>query len=221
MPFAEASLAKAQVHPLFRALWQPRLMAALETFEKMIAEDEAAGRVTVATEIAGTMEVSGITVHGRADRIDRLADGSLAIIDYKTGTPPSAKKVEAGFALQLGVLGLIAQDGQFADKASGQVVKGLASAFEYWSFARQKGQDGFGYVAVPMKTEGKKTGVLPEDFLPHHQTKLAEAIARFIIGTEPFTARENPDYEGYHDYDQLMRLEEWAIRLTETGGASA
>ena len=221
LPFAAASLAEAQVHPLFRALWQPRLMAALETFEAMIADDEAAGRVTIATEISGTMEVSGITVHGRADRIDRLADGSLAIIDYKTGTPPSPRKVEAGFALQLGLLGLIAQDGQFADEASGQVVKGLASAFEYWSFARQKGQDGFGYVAVPMKTEGKKTGILPEDFLPHHRTKLAEAIARFIIGTEPFTARENPDYEGYHDYDQLMRLEEWAIRLTEPGGVSA
>ena len=38
----------------------------------------------------GAMTFDGVHVHGRADRIDRLADGSLAIIDYKTGTPPSA-----------------------------------------------------------------------------------------------------------------------------------
>jgi ATP-dependent helicase/nuclease subunit B len=221
IPFAEAALAEAQVHPLFRALWQPRLMAALETFEALIAADEAAGRTTIATEIAGAMDVAGVRVHGRADRIDRLPDGSLAIIDYKTGTPPSAKKVEAGFALQLGLLGLIARDGTFTDKAGGPVISGTATAFEYWSFARKKGEETFGYVDVPMKTEGKKTGVLPGDFLPHHESKLREAIARFILGSEPFTARENPDYKGYNDYDQLMRLEEWAIRLTETGESGA
>ncbi|MFN4038550.1 MAG: PD-(D/E)XK nuclease family protein [Erythrobacter sp.] len=221
IPFAEAALAEAQVHPLFRALWQPRLMAALETFEALIAADERAGRTTIATEIAGAMDVAGVRVHGRADRIDRLPDGSLAIIDYKTGTPPSAKKVEAGFALQLGLLGLIARDGTFTDKAGGPVISGTATAFEYWSFARKKGEETFGYVDVPMKTEGKKTGVLPEEFLPHHESKLREAIARFILGSEPFTARENPDYKGYNDYDQLMRLEEWAIRLTETGESGA
>ncbi len=215
VPFAEAHLAAAQVHPLFRALWQPRLMAALETFAALIASHEAAGRVTLATEIAGAMQVSGITVHGRADRIDRLADGRLVIIDYKTGEPPSAAKVEAGFALQLGVLGLIARDGNFVDTATGQVIAGEATGFEYWSFAKPKGAEHFGHVDVPMKVGGKKKGLLPERFLPHHEEKLAQALARFILGDEPFTARENPDYAGYNDYDQLMRLEEWAIRLTE------
>lgn len=220
IPFAEDYLAKARVHPLFRGLWQPRLMAALETFEGMIADDEAGGRTTIATEIWGAMEVNGIRVHGRADRIDRLADGALAILDYKTGHPPSAAKVEAGFALQLGVLGLIARDGSFTDKQTGQIVTGDATGFEYWSFARGKGDAGFGYVDVPMKVKKKKTGVVPEEFLPHHETKLGEAIARFIMGSEPFTARENPNYVGYNDYDQLMRLEEWAIRLTEPEGSA-
>jgi ATP-dependent helicase/nuclease subunit B len=31
------------------------------------------------------MTVDGVKVKGRADRIDRLADGTLAIVDYKTG----------------------------------------------------------------------------------------------------------------------------------------
>ncbi|MGY6551565.1 MAG: PD-(D/E)XK nuclease family protein [Erythrobacter sp.] len=213
--FAQGYLAREQVHPLFRGLWQPRLLAALETFEEQIAEHEKAGRTTIATEIKGAMETGGITVHGRADRIDRLEDGTLVIIDYKTGAPPSAKQVEAGFALQLGVLGLIAREGSFTDEKTHQVITGDATGFEYWSFARVKGEEGFGYIDVPMKVKGKKTGVLPEDFLPHHEDKLSEAIARYINGKEPFTARENPDYRGYNDYDQLMRLEEWAIRLTE------
>ncbi|MFL0671935.1 MAG: double-strand break repair protein AddB, partial [Erythrobacter sp.] len=107
------------------------------------------------------------------------------------------------------------------DDKRGLLITGDAAAFEYWSFGRKKGEQTFGFIEVPMKTEGKKTGVLPEDFLPHHEAKLGEAIARFILGSEPFTARENPDYQGYTDYDQLMRLEEWAIRLTEPGGTAA
>ena len=57
----------------------------------------------------GEAEFDGVTLHGKADRIDRLADGSLAIVDYKTGKAPAQKAVEAGFALQLGLLGLIAR----------------------------------------------------------------------------------------------------------------
>ena len=31
----------------------------------------------------------------------------------------------------------------------------------------------------------------------------------WLTGTEPFTAKLNPAYAPYGDYDQLMRLEEW------------
>ena len=32
---------------------------------------------------------------------------------------------------------------------------------------------------------------------------------RWLSGSEPFTAKLNPAYAPYGDYDQLMRLEEW------------
>ena len=32
---------------------------------------------------------------------------------------------------------------------------------------------------------------------------------RWLTGSEPFTAKLNPAYAPYGDYDQLMRLEEW------------
>lgn len=209
-PFAADCFAAERVHPLFRALWQPRLIAAMERFEQWISDDAAAGRTVLASEIDGEMVVDGVVVKGRADRTDRLADGSLGIVDYKTGRVPSKKEVEAGFALQLGLLGLIAQAGGFAKEGA---PAGAAAGFEYWAFARH--DEGFGKRVIPMKMSSREKGLLPENFLPHHEEKLALAIARFIKGTDPFIARENPDYKGYNEYDQLMRLEEWAIRLTD------
>lgn len=214
-PFAAAQLAAAQVHPLFRALWQPRLIAALERFEQWIDVDAGEGRVVLASEITGKITFEGVKVEGRADRIDRLADGTLAIVDYKTGRVPSKKEVEAGFALQLGLLGLIAQHGGFA--ADG-VAAAAPTRFEYWAFARD--DDGFGKCLSPLKLSSREKGLLPEAFLPHHEDKLRLAIARFIHGSDPFTARENPDYKGYNEYDQLMRLDEWVIRLTDKESAT-
>ncbi|MEM6907210.1 MAG: double-strand break repair protein AddB [Pseudomonadota bacterium] len=212
VPFAETILRDRQVHPLFRGLWQPRLMAGLARFEQWVKEDAAQGRKVLATEISGAMRFAGIKVYGRADRIDRLADGTLAVVDYKTGKPPCAAQVKAGYALQLGLLGLIA--GQSGFEQEGRSIGGEATQFEYWSLAKQEGE--FGYRDEPLKTGRKKTGLLPEKFLPHHAAKLTLAIERYIAGTAPFMAKENPNYPGYSDYDQLMRLEEWAIRLAAT-----
>ena len=216
-PFAEAHFGAEQVHPLFRALWQPRLIAALERFEAWIDSAAAEGRVVLASEISGEMIFDGVKVMGRADRIDQLADGTLAIVDYKTGAPPGKKQVTAGYALQLGLLGLIAGGGQFA--RDGHVVIGDATRFEYWSLGRAKKEGGFGEQTTPMKEEKARTGILPQDYLPFHADKLALAIREYIKGTRPFTARENPDYKGYNKYDQLMRLEEWLPSLGDQGAA--
>ncbi|ASJ91132.1 double-strand break repair protein AddB [Porphyrobacter sp. CACIAM 03H1] len=225
-PFAAAHFEKKRVHPLFRALWQPRLISAMERFERMIADDAAEqGREVLATEIDGEMTFDGVRIIGRADRIDRLADGSLAIVDYKTGAPPSKTQVTAGYALQLGLLGLIAQEGRFSNKKTGQVVTGEATRFEYWSLGKARKEEGFGFRETPMRIDKARTGIEPGDYLPFHADKLALAISRFIRGTDPFTARENPDYKGYNEYDQLMRLEEWLVRMSgpdsSTGGGAA
>ena len=86
---------------------------------------------------------------------------------------------------------------------------------ELVALGKAKKEDGFGYQETPMKEDKARTGLEPEQYLPFHTEKLAEAIRDYIKGRKPFTARENPDYEGYNEYDQLMRLEEWLVRLTE------
>lgn len=208
-PLAAQKFAEAQVHPLFKGLWQPRLIAALERFEAWVDEAAQEGRTVRLSEADGEMKCDRIRVTGRADRIDQLADGRLVIVDYKTGGAPTAAQVEAGYALQMGVLGLIARDGEFGEAR----LSGETAGYEYWSLAKKAGA--FGYVDEPLKTGNKKSGLTLEEFLPEHERFLRHAIGKYLNGDAPFTAKENPDYPGYSEYDQLMRLEEWQIRLSE------
>jgi ATP-dependent helicase/nuclease subunit B len=204
---AKAELAKLEAHPVVRSLWWPRLQKGLEWVDAQIARDRGEGREVIASEARGEMQLAGVRIHGRVDRIDRKADGKLVVVDYKTGTPPSGKMVENGFALQLGTLGLIAADGGFAG------VAGDPEGFEYWSFGKSKDSEtGFGYASEPVKEGRKTSGLLRAEFLSKTEDYLREAIAKWITGDAPFTARLNPDIGGYNDFDQLMRLDEWQAR---------
>jgi ATP-dependent helicase/nuclease subunit B len=92
-------------------------------------------------------------------------------------------------------------------------VQGEPVRFEYWSLGSSKtSETGFGYVATPILEGRKRQGIALEDFLPGAQRFLDDALDRWILGEEPFTARLNPDAPGYATYDQLMRLDEWLGR---------
>lgn len=202
---ADEVLAEMNHHPLMRALWRPRLIKALEWVETQIAADPE--RVPALIEEKGDWVYRGVTLRGKADRIDRLADGTLAVVDYKTGNPPSARQVAEGYALQLGTTGLMLAAGAFAG------VRGEATVFEYWSLAKSaKSETGFGYVTTPILGGNRRTGVALDDFLPASQDFLDDALDRWILGEEPFTARLNPNLAGYDTFDQLMRLDEWQGR---------
>jgi ATP-dependent helicase/nuclease subunit B len=210
LPIADATLDEMNAHPLMRGLWRPRLMAALEWIEAEGAGLRSMGREVADSEVQGSMQVQGVRVHGRADRIDRLPNSSLAIADYKTGAVPTRKEVMTGYRLQLGILGLIASDGGFND------ISGEPSAFEYWGLGKdgaRKDQDGFGYRLDVLRPK-KGTAIEPEDFLAKTHDFLTNALDRWILGNDPFTARLNLDVAGYNDYDQLMRLDEWLLALT-------
>jgi ATP-dependent helicase/nuclease subunit B len=194
-PRAERLLADQAIHPMLRALWGPRLLEAIDWIAAMERQNQAHGRRPLAAEVAGETILAGVSVHGRVDRIDRLADTSLAIIDYKTGAPPTQKAVDAGFALQLGLLGLIGRAGGF------EGVSGDPESFEYWSLARYRGK--FGRLMCPDED------MQPGEFLGHAYANFADAVQKWLTGSEPFTAKLNPAFAPYGDYDQLMRLEEW------------
>lgn len=199
---ATRMLHDGRTHPMMRALWQPRLMEAIDWIASQIADNRRTHRRVAAVEGDGSMDIAGVTLTGKFDRIDRFADGTLAIVDYKTGQPPSIRAVREGFSLQLGLLGMIAEDGGF-----GPELHARASDFEYWSLARNR-QGGFGYVDSPVDP-GKRDPIPVEEFVERARSNFIEAANAWLTGDEPFTAKLVPDYAPYAEYDQLMRRDEW------------
>ena len=197
---AEAFLSDRSSHPLTRTLWAPRLMQGLRWVAETTRKNRGDQRNPAASEIEGHASIAGVDLFGRADRFDYLSDGTLAVIDYKTGAPPSNKAVKNGFNLQLGLLGAIAEHGGF-DGLSGTV-----RAFEYWSLAKAK--DEFGYVSSPDNPRSRHR-VEPDAIVDHAIAEFNKAVDKYIHGNDEMLAKLHPEYSPYTDYNQLMRLEEW------------
>ena len=198
LPRMDALFNAPGLHPLLRALWWPRLHEAVLWLAERVTAQHLEGRQVLQSEAAGHIDIAGVRLHGRADRIDAI-DGNLAIVDYKTGQAPKAKTVRAGFAMQLGLLGLIAERGGFAG------ITGTPSVFEYWTLGKSK--EGFGGIRAALGAKAKPgehdtlTSAAARDFM--------HAADRWLTGNDAFLAKLHPEYAPYHDYDQLMRLGEW------------
>ncbi len=113
-----AALQRAGLRPALANWWAPRL----ERIADWVAETERDRRAphpvaALWPELPGKWELARpggrFELHGRADRIERWADGRLAIVDYKTGRPPSPGEVAAGLAPQLLLESAMAEAGGF------------------------------------------------------------------------------------------------------------
>ncbi len=88
------------------AFWQPRFQRIAAWWLKKERERRTPLMTSIATEVDGALELCArsrppFTLTARADRIDTFRDGSLTIIDYKTGRRRSRSDIERGFAPQL------------------------------------------------------------------------------------------------------------------------
>ncbi|MEF8763089.1 PD-(D/E)XK nuclease family protein, partial [Stenotrophomonas sp. A3_2] len=129
--------------PALAAWWRPRLAR----IAAWVAEEEMARRIRlpnprlIAAEQAGAWTFAApagpFTLTGRADRIDMLADGTLALLDYKTGTVPPKAAVERGHAAQLTLEAAMAAEGGF-----GAALRGAATQLTYWKLSggRKRGE---------------------------------------------------------------------------------
>jgi ATP-dependent helicase/nuclease subunit B len=90
------------------------------------------------SEIWGTLTLPAtphrpsIMLYGKADRIEQYNNNTLRIIDYKTGTPPTGIALESGYAPQLPLEALMAQNGGFAGVPALPV-----SHLEFWHLKPQ------------------------------------------------------------------------------------
>ena len=200
LPRIEAMLADPAVHPLVRSLWRARIEAASRWALERVRSEREAGREPAEAEKDGSAIIGEVRLHGKADRLDRMPDGASAMVDYKTGHAPKKGTIEAGFALQLGLLGLIGREGGFGPEYSDP------QALEFWSLARDPKSRDFGYVrsAAP---DGADLSIAQAEAI------FLDAAGKWLTGNEPFKAKAEPEYAYGSDYDQLMRLEEWYSRL--------
>jgi ATP-dependent helicase/nuclease subunit B len=173
-PLALEMMRDERTHPLVRALWWPRLQEGIDWIVRHTAANRAAGRDLLAVEGTGRADLAGVTLQGRFDRIDRLPDGGIAVVDYKTGKPPSTAAVREGFSLQLGLLGLIAERGGF------EHVSGTAGEFEYWSLGKKGGQ--IGYRESPADPEGKRDKIVTSEFVARAAENFTDVADCWLTG---------------------------------------
>jgi RecB family exonuclease len=142
MAIADAVITEKVAWPLARTIWLSRISKAADAF---LAFSASTGGTPVLMEEKGAVQLPGLdfTLTGKPDRIDRLEDGRLLLIDYKTGEPPTPKQ-QLHFDKQLLLLAAMAEEGAFKDLDAEEVAKvayiGLKAQLKTPTITLQPGQ---------------------------------------------------------------------------------
>ncbi|MGA9795721.1 MAG: double-strand break repair protein AddB [Rhizomicrobium sp.] len=182
-----------------QAIWLPRFEQAARWFVRMEGERrDTVSRSFLEQAGARVFAVGGntFTLRGRADRIDVLKGGAAAIIDYKTGNPPSPAQVRLLWAPQLPLEGAMLKEGGFE-------TIGKLAACELL------------YIKFSGGTPPGRVQSVPEDIpslIARAEATLLLLIAHYSEQSTPYLSRVMPfraDIAG--DYDHLARVREWSL----------
>ncbi|HUC62492.1 MAG TPA: double-strand break repair protein AddB [Alphaproteobacteria bacterium] len=197
LEIGRASFGAALERPGVRAFWWPRF----ERIARWFVAEERLRRVDLAAcrgEVRGSLTLKGpagpFILEGRADRIDRLEEGGLAIVDYKTGSVPGKKIVELGLAPQLPLEAAMAEAGAF-ERVAAETVASL----EFWALSRSDADE----VKVVLKD--------PPALAKAARAGLERLIAAFDDAATPYRAEPRPEHAPrFGDYAHLARVKEWS-----------
>ena len=198
------ALTEAGLREALARWWEPRL----ERIAEWVAEVEAATRAihrleAIRPEAGGEFSVvrpgGRFLLTGRADRIERREDGTVAILDYKTGTPPSQKEVDAGLAPQPLLEAAMAGAGAF-----GTDFAGAMGELVYWHLtggyepgeARSLFRGDAASIAAAVASAAENLGALIDAYDRPDRCYLSQ----------PHPARA----PRFSDYAQLARVAEWS-----------
>jgi ATP-dependent helicase/nuclease subunit B len=198
------ALAEAGLREALAAWWAPRLERIADWVTGVEAERRATRPpVAIAAEIPGTFDLArpggAFKLIGRADRIERRADGGLAILDYKTGTPPTQKDVDAGLAPQLLLEAAMAEAGAFAEIGSG-----AADELTYWHLTG-------GFQAGELRALFKGRADAIAAAVADARAALCRLIDAYDAPDRCYLSQPQPGFAPrFSDYAQLARVAEWA-----------
>jgi ATP-dependent helicase/nuclease subunit B len=202
MAMADGVFAELAIPRSALSIWRPRFQNAARWFSDLERE-RADGIARSVLEVRGTRVFAApggdFTLSGIADRIDLLNDGNAAILDYKTGRPPSQPQVRELLAPQLPLEGAILAEGGFPGLGKLAVEELL-------------------YLHISGSAEGGKVQSIPDvpDLIAKAVAQLAARIARFDDPATPYHSHVRPfstTSEG--DYDHLARVREWSVSGAE------
>ena len=205
----EKHFAPLMDRPEARALWWPRF----QRIARWLAEWEAARRGEIASILAeskGDLEIvlgndRKFILSARADRIERRRDGSFAILDYKTGAPPTAKQVRMGLSPQLTLEAAILREGGFAGIDADSSVAEIA-------YVRVSGNNPPGeHKSLELKIKPSDTPQPPDEAADYARAQLETLVRRFENPQEPYRSLVLPMWsDRYGSYDDLARIKEWS-----------
>jgi ATP-dependent helicase/nuclease subunit B len=195
--------------PEARALWWPRFQRIAGWFagwEIARREDIA----TIAAEIRGEIPIPLdheriFILSARADRIEHRRDRTYAILDYKTGQPPTGKQVRMGLSPQLTLEAAILREGGFAN------IPANSSVSEF-GYVRLSGNNPPGeQKPLELKIRPGDTPQLPDDAADYARQQLEALIRKFEDEAQGYTSLNLSMWSNrYGSYDDLARIKEWS-----------
>jgi len=196
--------------PEARALWWPRFLRIASWFAHW-EEFRRPEIVDILAETRGTLEIplGGdrlFKLTARADRIEHKADGRFAILDYKTGAPPSDKQVSLGLSPQMTLEAAILREGGFGDIPADVSISELV-------YVRLSGNEPPGEARVVALTRGAKKDapMTPDEAADDTRRKLETLIRKFEKEDQPYISLNLPMWTTrYGTYDNLSRIKEWS-----------
>ncbi len=143
------------------------------------------------------------TLTAKADRIELDARGA-AVIDFKTGSTPSARQVAQGFAPQLTLTAAILAAGGFPGAPPTP-----ASELLYVKVTGRKTPGEAVDVGKTTRNQPRNAAELAE----HELARLIDGVAAFDDETRPYVSWAAPQFMGNFggNYDHLARVWEWHV----------
>ncbi|EFI53685.1 double-strand break repair protein AddB [Afipia sp. 1NLS2] len=215
--FGERHFAALMEHPEARALWWPRFLRIAEWFAGW--EIKRREDITeIAAELRGEIPIPlangrRFILSARADRIEYRSDRTFAIVDYKTGTPPSGKQVRLGLAPQLTLEAAILRGGGFKPFPARASVSELV-------YVRLNGNNPAGEEKiVDLRIARGNEPQLPDDAADEALAKLTALIKKFENPEQAYTSLDLAMWSNrYGTYDDLARIKEWSVAGHLGGG---
>jgi ATP-dependent helicase/nuclease subunit B len=205
----EKHFAPLMDRPEARALWWPRFLRIASWFAGWEAERRLNVR-NIDAEIRGEIPIrldDGRTfvLSARADRIEHRTDRTFAILDYKTGAPPTGKQVRMGLSPQLTLEAAILREGGFDGIAAGTSVSELL-------YIRLSGNNPPGKsILLELKVNKSDASQFPDDAADEARRKLEALIRAFENEDQAYTSLNLSMWSNrYGRYDDLARIKEWS-----------